>query len=168
MKTSMNGKLLQTLAVLALAGLLLFPIPSAFAGSGNGNGATTWTQHYEVTNDIQPSADSCTGQEGTLTQSWKGFDHVTITPNGAFHFHGTFMGDFEFVPYDPEAPIATGRFRTETSDHFNSTGETHLWNLKVKGTRTDGTEVIWHQLWHATVNANGELVVDFYELRCAD
>lgn len=163
MKTFLHGRQLRVLAALALAGLLLFSASSVLAG-----GATTWTQHFDAI-ETNPDMDQCTGTLGDVTLAYKAVLHTTETPNGHYHFTGKFVGDFVFVPYniyDPPRPTAAGKFRTEVFDTFNGKGETHMFNFKVHGTRSDGTTVQWHLLWHATMNANGEWVVDYFGLNC--
>ncbi|HKZ86041.1 MAG TPA: hypothetical protein VJ793_20595 [Anaerolineae bacterium] len=151
----------RALAFLTLVSLLLFPASSAFA-----EGAVTVTQTFHNFTETEPDIDQCTGAPGNVTLTYNGVVHMTTTPNGAFHLTGTFTGDFVFVPVNPALPTASGNFTVWFGDNFNEKNENHTFTFTVHGTSSDGSDVQWHITAHTTMNANGEVLVEFFKLNC--
>lgn len=112
--------------------------------------------------DVNP----CTGVPGTLTDTFKGVNHVTALPNGSFHDTTTITDRLTFVPDDPSQPTYTGKATTwfganlNSQNNFTATFTTHF---TVKG--TDGSRITGHEVAHVTVHADGTVTVEFEKAR---
>jgi hypothetical protein len=115
------------------------------------------------------------GQElGTITTTETGVFHVTaagIDANGdlipPYHVTGTFTGTFVAVPDDSSLPTFTGRFTTSFGDNSNSSGVIlHTDTFHVIGHGSDGSTINFHDTFHVTVSARGDLIVVFDKPRC--
>src|SRR5262249_39549986 len=99
----------------ALGALLAFGVPAALA---DGNGARTFTQHQHHVTDTQRSPNPCTGDTGTLHETFNAIFHGTINKNGSW-FTGPVEGKFPFVPDTPAAVTYTGHFQSWFGDENN-------------------------------------------------
>jgi hypothetical protein len=81
----------------ALGALLAFGVPAALA---DGNGARTFTQHNHHVTDTQRSANPCTGDTGTLHETYNAVFHGTINKTG----HGSPAPSRASSPSSPPTP----------------------------------------------------------------
>ena len=155
---------LAQLGVLAgtLGALLAFGVPAALA---DGNGARTFTQHQHHVTDTQRSANPCTGDRGTLHETFNAVFHGTINKNGSW-FTGTVEGKFTFVPDDPAKVTYTGHFATWFGDENNLKNDVEHSTFNVHATGSDGSTLSFHENAQAAMNANGVITVSFDNMRC--
>ena len=146
----------------ALVSLLTLAAPGAFAG---GNGAQTFTQNDHNVTDSVPSANPCTGDTGTLTETYNDIFHGTINKTGSW-FTGTVEGKFTFVPDDPTAVTYTGHFATWFGDENNLQNDVEHSTFNVHATGSDGSTLSFHENAQAAMNANGVITVSFDNMRC--
>jgi hypothetical protein len=145
-----------------LGALLAFGAPAAYAG---GNGAQTFTQHDHKVTDTMPTANPCTGDTGTLTETFNDVFHGTINKTGSW-FTGTVEGQFTFVPDNPSAVTYTGHFATWFGDENNLHNGVEHSTFNVHATGSDGSTLAFHENAQAAMNANGVITVSFDKMRC--
>lgn len=151
-------KSLKTCGVLACsAALLSLGTSTAFAG---GNGATTFTQNDHGVTDISADVNPCTGEPGTLTQTYNDVFHGTINKTGSW-FTGTITGTIQFVPDNPASPTYTGHFTTWFGDENNLQNDVEHSTFNAHVTGSDGSTITIHDNAQATMNANGVITVSF-------
>jgi hypothetical protein len=146
----------------ALGALLAFGVPAAMA---DGNGARTFTQHNHHVTDTQRAANPCTGDVGTLHETYNAVFHGTINKNGSW-FTGTVTGRFTFVPRNPAAVTYTGHFTSWFGDENNLRNDVEHSTLNIHATGSDGSRLRFHENAQAAMNANGVITVSFDKLRC--
>jgi len=146
----------------AFATLLALGVPAAFA---DGNGAQTFTQNDHNVTESVPSANPCTGDTGTLTDTANLVFHGTINNTGSW-FTGTAEGTFTFVPDDPAKVTYTGHFVTWFGDENNLQNDVAHSTFNIHATGSDGSTLTFHENAQATMNANGVITVSFDKLRC--
>lgn len=142
----------RIIAAFALAGLLLLPSTGAFAA---GAGAVSTTQIIKNGTQSFPSPNPCTGTPGSVTITFNGVFHVTTLANGTFWATGTQTGTFTFTPDDPTQLSASGRFTSWFGDNNNLQNGSETSILSVRGTNSDGTTFVAHDVAHLSVSASG-------------
>lgn len=117
------------------------------------------------TTEVAPGENPCTGDPGTLTQTYNGVIHYTTDPNGGIHGTITFAGTFTFEPDEPGLPSYSGRFAFWAG--FNTTANNDgFWEtLSVNGIGTDGSVLQANAVIQIHAS-NGELLVDFVKIEC--
>jgi len=151
----------RRVALLAcLAGLVV--ALSAPAAAAQAIAFTETVQGFtETFSDVNP----CTGDPGQLTVTYNGVFHVTEDPNGGFHVTGTQTGTFSFVPDDGGLPSYTGRFTVWFGGNITSNGEGFWVTFRVKGSGSDGSELLFNAVEQIHFS-NGELHVEFFMGNC--
>ncbi len=145
-----------------LGSMLALGVPAASAG---GNGAQTFTQNDHNVTDSVPSANPCTGDTGTLTETYNDIFHGTINKTGSW-FTGTVEGKFTFVPDNPAKVTYTGHFATWFGDENNLRNDVEHSTFNVHATGSDGSRLAFHENAQAAMNANGVITVSFDHVRC--
>ena len=148
-------KICGTLA--STAALCSLGTSAAFAG---GNGATTFTQNDHGVTDVSADFNPCTGEPGTLTQTYNDVFHGTINKTGSW-FTGTLTGSIQFVPDNPASPTYTGHFQAWFGDENNLQNEVSHSTSNFRVTGSDGSTLSMHDNMQATMNANGVITVSF-------
>jgi len=84
-----------------------------------------------------------------------------------FHEHSTLVGKVVAVPADGTGPTYTGHFNAGFQHNVNLDGPaiTFTDRDKVTARGSDGSRLNFHLLERVTLNANGELTVDFLRVR---
>jgi len=114
------------------------------------------------------------GQElGTITTVENGVIHITaagLDENGEpippYHITGTFTGTVTAVPDDPSLPTFTGHFTTWFGENSNQKTFNGTFTFTVIATGSDGSTLKFHETAHVTVNAQGEVTVEFDRPTC--
>ena len=89
-------------------------------------------------------------------------------PLPPLHFHHTFVGRFVAVPVDGIGPTFTGHARdveTLSAKSFEEFVGTYTDDHKVTAKGSDGSQLNFHLQVHTTVNAKGDVTVDFVRVR---
>jgi hypothetical protein len=114
------------------------------------------------------------GQElATITTVENGVVHITAAaldenenPIPPYHITGTFTGTVTVVPQDPSLPTFTGHFATWFGENSNQKTFNDTDTFTVILTGSDGSTLKFHDTFHVTVNANGEVTVEFDKPNC--
>jgi hypothetical protein len=114
------------------------------------------------------------GQElATITTVENGVIHVTaaaLGPNDElippYHITGTFTGTFTAVPQNPSLPTFTGHFTTWFGENSNQKTFNGTFTFTIIATGSDGSTLKFHETAHVTVNAQGEVTVEFDRPSC--
>jgi hypothetical protein len=139
-------------SVTAVVLLLAFGASNALAA---GAGAVSQTQVFHNATQSFADVDPCTGTRGTVTITFNGVFHVTTLANGTFWATGTQTGTFVFTPTDPTKPTDTGRFTVWFGDNDNLRNDAETSTAVIRGTRSDGTSFVFHDVEHLNTTANG-------------
>lgn len=87
--------------------------------------------------------------------------HETVNSGGGGAFTGTIVGTFSFVGDNP-ADNASGRLTGWFAGTFNANGVVQEGGtFSVNGTSADGTRLVFHEVAHVTVGADGTVHVSF-------
>jgi hypothetical protein len=146
-------RIIFCLLVLALCTLSLTPPARA--------GATTQTLHFSQT-ATQLMANPCNGEPVLLTIEATRVVHRTTTPNGNIHIHSTSnlhgdgVGLTTGVNYVLNS-VATANFNNNGGGATNQT----LWQDAVAVAQGNVPNFLFQQTEHFTVNANGDITVNF-------
>jgi hypothetical protein len=87
-------------------------------------------------------------------------------PIPPYHITGTFTGTVTVVPQDPSLPTFTGHFATWFGENSNQKTFNDTDTFTVILTGSDGSTLKFHETAHITVNANGEVTVEFDKPSC--
>lgn len=155
----MEDDMRRVFTILVLVCVLLISVSSAFA-----QGAETDTQTFHNATDVFEDLTPCTGEPITVTNTYNGVVHTTLTPNGGYHVEGTLAGNTEGVLSSGET--ISGHFNDRFGDNLNNKNETITFTGIVHGTTSAGEDFPFHIIAHVSLNANGEVVVDFFKLNC--
>ena len=154
------------LAVLTVAVVALVAVPAA---SPAGAGAQSFTETLKNFTEVTTDANPCTGDPGTLTQTYNAVFHVTFLTSGigagTFWATGTLTGTFSFVPFDSSKPSYTGRFTFWFGDNGNLRNGTSTFTVRIHGTGSDGSMLNFHEVGHVSVSATG-VTLSFDKPRC--
>jgi len=146
-------KLLAVVAAIVAGWLLAVP------AAANGAGAVSFTQTFHNATASFPSPNPCTGASGTVSLSYNGVFHVTTLTSGigagTFWATGTQTGTFAFTPDDPAKPSFAGHFTTWFGDNNNLQNGSETSTFSLRGTGSDGSTLIFHEVMHANVSASG-------------
>ena len=130
----------------------------------------TETMHFKDELATEEDVNPCTGVPGTLTTISSGVIHITEFTEGKhageFHITGTVTGRFEIVPDDPNEPSYTGRFTGWFGANQNQKTFVATDIFSVTGKGSDGSRVAFSAVAHVTLNANGEVTVEFEKAHC--
>ena len=151
-----------TLAVL-LGGAVL-----ATAASAAGEPPITGTEVSRISESFSDEPTLCQDELYTTTGTGHSVVHFTYFPDtGVVHFHLVEHAKVVAVPLDGTGPTYRGNFRYSDSENIRAVKsgdvlvevDTDLNRFVARG--SDGSKAFIKQHAHFTVNANGELSVDF-------
>ena len=112
--------------------------------------------------DVNP----CTGDVAEITTVVNAVFHITEFANGTSHVTGTATGTVEIDTIDPALPDYTGRFTQWFGENANSKNFAGTFTFTVRLRGSDGSRLVFHETAHFTVNANGEVTIEFDNARC--
>ena len=114
----------------------------------------------------------CQDELYQITVSGRAVVHFTYFPDtGAVHFHQFNVGRSTGVPLDGTGPTYTGTFKEADSENIRAVRhgdvlvETDTDMFRVVAHASDGSRAFMKFHAHFTVNADGELSVDFEKAR---
>jgi hypothetical protein len=142
----------EHLAALALAGLVLLPLPAAALAIG---GADTITVR-ERQIDVNPGqTNPCRGTTGTVVDNDQDVFHITTLANGTLHLTGHGIATVTFTPDDPAQVSYAGHETFAVSEGSSASNyvTTSTRNLRLKG--SDGTFITIRERTHLTVTPTG-------------
>lgn len=142
----------------AIGAMVLMAIP--VQASGAGAVSVTQTFHNATQTFVPPDPNAvqpCTGVLGTLTITYNGVAHSTFLTSGVGAGTGwatfTATGTFTFAGAD--GVNFTGRFTAWDGQNFNLQNFAATSILRVKGTGSDGSSLMFHDVFHISVSASG-------------
>jgi len=156
----MRAKFAVAVLVVAVAALVAVPVASP-AGAGALSFTQNWHNVTETSTDVNP----CTGAPGTLTLTYNAVFHLTMLENGTYWATFTQTGAFSFVPFDSSQPSYTGHFTVWDGDNWNNRNTTETVTFMVRGTGSDGSTLMFHEVGHISTSASGA-TLSFDKLRC--
>ena len=156
----MRAKFAVAVLVVAVAALVAVPVASP-AGAGAVSFTQNWHNVTETSTDVNP----CTGAPGTLTLTYNAVFHLTTLENGTYWATFTQTGAFSFVPFDSSQPSYTGHFTVWDGDNWNNLNTTETVTFMVRGTGSDGSTLMFHEVGHISTSASGA-TLSFDKLRC--
>lgn len=127
--------------------------------------ADSQTQVFKDTSEAVPAENPCTGDPGTLTQTYNGAYHFTTDPNGGTHGTLTLAGTFLFEPDDAALPSYSGRFAFWVGLNTTLNNGGYWETLTVNGIGSDGSTLRANVVIQIHAS-NGELQVEFLKLEC--
>jgi hypothetical protein len=156
----MRPKLVGTILIIVVAALVAVP-----AASPAGAGAVSFTQNWHNVTETSTDVNPCSGAPGTLTLTYNAVFHVTTLENGTYWATFTQTGAFSFVPFDSSQPSYTGHFTVWDGDNWNNRNTTETVTFMVRGTGSDGSTLMFHEVGHISTSASGA-TLSFDKLRC--
>ena len=147
----------------------LVPVMSAPAVAAT----ITFTQRDTFTESFSDESFLCQTELYTVTARLRTLTHLTARTDERgnvvppLRFHDVVWGKVEAVPLDGSGVSYQGRFRTSDSETIRSVrhgevfAETDTDLNKVVARGSDGSHVTLLEHHHFTVNANGEVAVEF-------
>jgi len=152
----------STLLGILIAALALV-VAAGPAAAEPGTGAEVTREIVVDDLEVEHTSNDCTGVEGTLSRTFRGFIQTTTRPDGTTLFRGWLRADdATFVPDDPEQPTFTGREDVHVSMVSNSAAATISFVLHFSATGSDGSTASVKEVEHLTISAGGE--VEFEKL----
>jgi hypothetical protein len=151
----------RALVLLAAVATLAFP--------ATGIGAPPITNFTNVTKngtDTFPDVNPCTGDPATISITFNDVFHITEFANGTVHVTGTTTGTFLIDTIAPSKPDFSGHFTSWFGFNGNNKNVAGTFTFTVVGKGTDGSTLTFHETAHFTLNANGEVTVDFDRPTC--
>jgi len=160
------------LSAVALAAAFLFALQMGSAAAGK---PVIFTDHEhkatDTFHDVIPCLDG--GAPATITTTENGVVHLTaagLDANGdpipPYHITGTFTGTVVAVPDDPSLPTYTGHFTTWFGENSNAKSFVDTDTFTVIAHGSDGSIIKFHDTFHVTVNAQGQVTVEFDKPHC--
>jgi hypothetical protein len=145
------------------AGLSALAVPSAALAHGE-RPIDVFTETIRGS-DVVPFNGPCSGATGTVSVDFHDTFHVTAFADGHVVITANQTGTFDFEPTDPNEPSSSGRYRTGFTSTFTPHASTNTSVFVVVGRDENGARLRFQVLSHVTF-ANGEVTVDFVEVRC--
>jgi hypothetical protein len=113
--------------------------------------------------DVNP----CTGEPATITTTFNAVFHITEFADGTVRVTGTTTGTFLADTIDASRPDFSGRFTSWFGFNGNTKNATGTSTFTVVGKGTDGSRLRFHETASFTLNANGEVTVEFDKVTCS-
>ena len=155
--------LAQVAATAALTAVALIPAASAQAGP-----AITFTEHEQFTESFSDESFICQTELYTVTADLRVTTHLTALDSGMFRFTEIVNGRAVGVPLDGTGITYTATFHQFDLETIRAVGsggvlaevDSDVGSVVAHG--SDGS--LAHQRMHAhfTINANGEVSVEFF------
>jgi hypothetical protein len=128
----------------------------------------SFTETFHCVNNNEPYDITVVARELThITAAGIDEDDNLIPP---FHEHSTFVGKYVAVPADGTGPTYTGHFNAGFQlnvNQFDGPAITFTDRDKSTAKGSDGSRLNFHLLERITVNAKGEVTVDFVKVKAA-
>jgi len=140
----------------------------------------TLTEHEKHVTETFVDTLPCIGGTAQITVVANAVFHVTAagiddkgTPDQSddelippYHIHGSETGTFVADPTDPAVQTYTGHFVNRFSENSNRPSINGSFTFVVIGRGEDGSRLTFHETAHFTMNAHGDITVDFDKTRC--
>jgi hypothetical protein len=140
----------------------------------------TFTEHQKHVTETFVDTLPCIGGTAEITTVANAVFHVTAagiddkgTPDTSddefiapYHIHGTETGTFVADPTDPAVQTYTGHFVNRFNENSNRANVNGAFTFTVIGRGADGSRLKFHETAHFTMNAHGDITVDFDKTRC--
>jgi hypothetical protein len=150
----------RTLWAVASVPLILALVAGPVAAAPGGIGHTvTITEHLHGEFTDPNASNPCNGHPLTLSVDGNAVTHVTFFPDGDevwFTFTETGM----FTAIDGNVTYS-GHFTVWDNENINERNSNTTFTFSVRAFGSDGTTIIGHDVAHITINANGEVTVQF-------
>lgn len=151
----------QILILAGVAAAAIVSVPQAVVAAGAG--ATGFTQVLHQVTQTFPGYLPCSTPPSTppvleqiTISNENSVFHVTQLANGTFWGTGTFEGAFVAQPIDDASqPTYTGHVTVWFGDNNNLQNGSETSILSVRGTNSDGTTFVAHDVAHLSVSASG-------------
>jgi hypothetical protein len=150
---------LKVVGIVSLVGAgLAFPLTAAAAPGSVGHTVTV-TEHQNGSFDDPEATNPCTGEPGVAHFDGNLVNHVTYFPASdevwsTFTETGKVSVTFGALTYTGHA-TAWGNF------NLNERNQNQTFTLSIHASAPDGSSIIGHETAHFTLNANGEVTVEF-------
>jgi hypothetical protein len=163
MKTAAGRTRVVLWLLASAAGLML-----ATAGIASAQPPITGTEVSTFSESFSDEPFLCQDELYAQTVSGHGVVHFTFFPDtGAVHFHEDVHGKVVAVPLDGTGPTYTANFWSSDTESIRAVKsgdllveqDTDFNHVVARG--SDGSRVLFDFHAHFTVNANGEMSVDF-------
>ena len=125
--------------------------------SSNGDGSVHCTVTFKdaVTTFHVGPPPSCM-ISGTITQTFNGVFHITITKDGNEAWDtSTMTGPFVLVPDDPSISTYTGHTTAWFGDSFNNQNQVSHFTINAHATAPNAPAFDFHETFHFSASASG-------------
>jgi hypothetical protein len=164
-----TGRALLTVGLTALAALVMSSTASARP--------ITFTEHHTFSESFSDGSTVCQEELYTNTVNGRTLTHLTIAtdeqgnPTLPLHFRDVTWGNVVAVPLDGTGVSYTGRFYSSDSENIRGVRhgslfvekDTDINKFMARG--SDGSHVMLQEHHHFTVNANGDVAIEFDKVR---
>ena len=131
------------------------PLPCTPSSNGNGSVHCTVTFKDAVTTFHVGPPPSCM-ISGTITQTFNGVFHITITKDGNEAWDtSTMTGPFVLVPDDSSIPTYTGHATAWFGDSFNNQNQVSHFTINAHATAPNAPAFDFHETFHFSTSASG-------------
>jgi hypothetical protein len=151
----------RRLVFLATVGLLAFASTAVGAPP-----VVNETDHEKQATDTFLDVNPCTGDAAQITITYNSVFHITQFANGTEHVTGTMTGTALIDTVDPALPDFSGHFTQWFGGNGNTKSANGTFTFTVNAKGTDGSRLRFHETAHFSVNANGDLTVEFDKITC--
>ena len=124
------------------------------------------TDHTKKAIDTFIDVNPCTGDAAEITTIANSVFHITEFANGTFHVTGTATGKAFIDTLDPTLPDYSGHFTQWFGENLNTKSHEGSFTFSVHAKGTDGSRLHFHETAHFTINANGDVTVEFDKVSC--
>jgi hypothetical protein len=124
---------------------------------------TTTTDEFSGSETF--SGEGCRAEIVDITNDWTAVVHFTLFDDGRLHIAGTQAID---VSWTQGGVIYTGHATSSFAQNSNTRAFNGIITINGQGDGSDGSKFSIRGVIHTTVNANGEVRVDFdrYSIEC--
>ena len=130
-------------------------LPCTPVAQGNGSQTCTVNFHDAVTTFHVGPPPSCM-ISGTITQTFNGVFHITITKDGNEAWDtSTMTGPFVLVPDDPSIPTYTGHTTAWFGDSFNNQNQVSHFTINAHAKAPNAPAFDFHETFHFGTSASG-------------
>jgi hypothetical protein len=147
---------LSTVAVTALAALVI----AASAAAAGGTHTQSMTQNFhgtQTTTDLNP----CNGDTVDLNLDSNIVFHITYFPSSDEEW-STFTEEDKFTASDEGTGVLyTGHSTFWGNFNMNRQNSNSTFTSTVRGTGSDGSTILYHEVGHYTMLPNGQIAVSF-------
>ena len=130
-------------------------LPCTPVAQGNGSQTCTVNFHDAVTTFHVGPPPSCM-ISGTITQTFNGVFHITITKDGNEAWDtSTMTGPFVLVPDDSSIPTYTGHATAWFGDSFNNQNQVSHFTINAHAKAPNAPAFDFHETFHFGTSASG-------------